>query len=320
MHAVLGIDIAKARFNVTLRCADGKRRRKAFDNTPKGFGELDAWLGRHAGGPVHASLEATGTYGDALATWLYDQGHAVSVLNPSVISAYAKSQLSRAKTDRADADLIADYTATQRPPLWAPLPRDVRELQALVRRLDALIGMQTQEQNRLKAGGLVPAVQTSIEAVLAKLEAEIKAVKALIKRHIDTHPDLRQQRDLLVSIPGIGQSTAAVLLSDLLHKPFTRARQAAAFAGLAPRIRESGTMRGRPMLSKIGPSRLRHALYFPAIAAMRFNPSISALRERLTRKGKPKMVIVGAAMRKLVHLAYGVLKSGRVYTPDVVRA
>jgi len=320
MHAVLGIDIAKARFNVTLQGADGKRRRKAFDNTPTGFGELGAWLGRYAGGPVHASLEATGTYGDALATWLHDQGHAVSVLNPAVISGYAKSRLSRAKTDRADADLIADYTATQRPPLWAPLPRDVRELQALVRRLDALIGMQTQEQNRLKAGGVVPAVQTSIEAVLAKLEAEIKAVKALIKRHIDSHPDLRQQRDLLVSIPGIGQSTAAVLLSDLLHKPFTRARQAAAFAGLAPRIRESGTMRGRPTLSKIGPSRLRHALYFPAIAAMRFNPSIIALRERLTRKGKPKMVIVGAAMRKLIHLAYGVLKSGRVYTPDAVRA
>lgn len=320
MDGVLGIDIAKARFNVTLRLADGKRRRKAFDNTPKGFGDLSTWLARFTRGPVHASLEATGTYGDALATWLFDAGHAVSVLNPAVISAYAQSQLSRAKTDRADADLIADYTATQQPPLWTPLPREVRELQALVRRLEALIAMQTQEQNRLSAPGVVPAVQASIEAVLAKLAAEITAVKALIRRHINTHPDLRQQRDLLVSIPGIGETTAAVLLGDLLHKPFARARQAAAYAGLTPRIRESGMMRGRPALSKMGPSRLRHALYFPALTAMRFNPSIHALRERLTRKGKPKMVIVGAAMRKLVHLAFGVLKSGRAYTPEVVRA
>ena len=315
MDCVLGIDIAKAKFNVTLQWVDGKRRRKTFANTAGGFRELDAWLARQQAGSVHASLEATGAYGDALATWLHDQGHAVSVLNPAAISAYAQSQLARAKTDRVDADLIAEYTATQHPPLWAPLPRAIRELQALVRRLDALIAMHTQEQNRLQAGGLVPAVQTSIEGILATLDAEIKSVKALIQRHIDRHPDLRQKRDLLVSIPGIGEATAAVLLGDLLYKPFTRARQAAAFAGLVPRVRESGTLRGRPRLSKLGPGRLRQALYFPALTALRFNPSIRALRDRLTRKGKPKMVIVGAAMRKLIHLAYGVLKSGRVYTP-----
>jgi transposase len=320
MDSVVGIDVAKAKCQVTLRLADGTRRRKTIANTLTGFGELDAWLARQGAGRVHAGLEATGTYGDALATWLHDQGHAVSVLNPAAISAYAKSQLARAKTDRVDADLIADYTATQQPPRWTPLPQDVRELQALIRRLDALLGMHTQELNRLQAGGLVPVVQQSIEGVLATLAAEIRAVKARIKAHIDTHPDLRQKRDLLVSIPGIGETTAAVLLSDLLHKPFTRARQAAAFAGVVPRIRESGTMRGRPGLSKVGSSRVRHALYFPALAAMRCNPSISALRDRLTRKGKPKMLIVGAAMRKLIHLAYGVLKSGRVYTPEVVRA
>src|SRR4029079_13190206 len=99
-------------------------------------------------GPVHAAMEATGAYGEALATTLCDAGHRVSVVNPAAIHAYAQAQLSRAKTDRVEADLIADYAATQQPPAWAPLPRELRELQALVRRLDALLTMQTQEKNR----------------------------------------------------------------------------------------------------------------------------------------------------------------------------
>ncbi len=144
MDGVLGIDIAKAKFDVTLQLPDGTRRRKACPNTRAGFDELTHWLTRHGASHVHATLEATGTYGEALATYLHDAGHRVSVLNPAVIHAYAKSQLARAKTDRVDADLIAAYTATQHPPAWAPLPRETRELQALVRRLDALIGMRTE--------------------------------------------------------------------------------------------------------------------------------------------------------------------------------
>lgn len=318
MDVVLGIDIAKAKFNVTLQWTDGRRRRKAFSNTPAGFAELGAWLRRHDVTGVHAALEATGTYGEALATTLHDAGHVVSVLNPAIIHAYAKSQLARAKTDRVDADLIAAYTTTQRPPAWTPLPRDLRELQALVRRLDALLTMRTEEQNRLQAGPLVPAVQTSIEAVLTGLEAQITAVRALIRDHIDTHPGLREQRALLTSIPGIGDATAAVLLAELFNKPYASARQAAAFAGVVPRIHESGTLRGRPGLSKLGSSRLRKALYFPAVTALRCNPTIAALRARL--HGKPPMVIIGAAMRKLVHLAFGVLKSGRVYDATWIRA
>ena len=106
-----------------------------------------------------------------------------------------------------------------------------------------------------------------------------------------------------------------MLLAELFDKPYGSARQAAAFAGLVPRIAESGTLRARRRLAKTGSSRLRKALYFPALAALRFNPTLRALRLRLSTAGKPNMVIVGAAMRKLIHLAYGVLKSGRAYQP-----
>jgi transposase len=216
--------------------------------------------------------------------------------------------------------VIAHFTATQQPAAWTPPAREIRALQALVRRLDALYGMQTQETNRLAAGVLVADVRASIEAVLANLEAQIAHVRRLIRDHIDRHPGLRQQRQLLTSIPGIGEATAAVLIAELFDKPYPNARQAAAFAGLVPRLHDSGAHRGHARLSKIGPGRVRKALDFPALAALRFNPCIRAMRHRLAAAGKPKMVIVGAAMRQLIHLAYGVLKSGKAYTATSAHA
>jgi transposase len=313
--ASLGIDIAKAKFAIALLTADGKIRHKTCANTPAGFAELAAWLQRQHVTRVHACLEATGTYGEALALWLHDAGHVVSVVNPTIIHAYARTQLARSKTDRIDAELIARFTATQQPPAWTPPAFEIRELQALVRRLDALHGMRTQEVNRLAAGVLVADVRASIEAVLASLDAQLAHVQQLIRQHLDQHPGLRAQRDLLTTIPGIGEATAAVLIAELFDKRYTSARQAAAFAGLVPRLVQSGTLQGRSRLSKIGPGRVRKALYFPAVAALRWNPTIRAVRARLQAAGKPTMVIIGAAMRKLIHLAYGVLKSGKAYEP-----
>ena len=303
MEAVLGIDIAKAKFNVTLLWPDGRRRRKACANTRAGCADLLAWLTRQGASRVHACLEATGSYGELLAITLTDAGHRVSILNPAIIHHYAKSRLARAKTDAVDADLIADYAAHEHPPAWTPAPREVRELQALVRRLDALLGMQTEERNRAQAGALTAAVQQSIDAVLDHLEAQIKTVRQQIREHIDQHPDLRAQRDLLTSIPGIGEATAALLVAELFNKAFASARQAAAFAGVVPRPNDSGTHEGRRVMCKVGPARLRKALYFPAISAMRCNPSLQPFAQRLRRAGKPPMLIIGAAMRKLIHLA-----------------
>jgi transposase len=318
MDAVLGIDVAKHKFDVTLLLPNGTRRRKACPNSAAGFADLAKWLTRHGATRVHAALEATSTYGEALATALYDAGHAVSILNPAVIHHYAKSHLTRAKTDRVDADLIAEYTAKEQPPLWTPLAREVRELQALVRRLDALLGMQTDERNRAETA--TPPVEASIAAVLARLEEQIRVVRAQIRRHMDQHPTLRNQRELLTSIPGIGDTTAALLLAELFTKPFVSARQAAAFAGVVPRPRDSGTVQGRRVMCKLGSARVRKGLYFPAITAVRCNPSLQSLATRLRRAGKPPLVIIGAAMRKLVHIAFGVLKSGRAYDSSLVGA
>jgi transposase len=320
MDAVLGIDIGKTKFQVTLQFGDGTRRRKACANSPAGCQDLLAWLTRHGAERVHACLEATGAYGELVAMTLVDAGHHVSILNPAILHHYAKSRLARAKTDPVDADRIAEYAAKEHPPLWTPLPREIRELQALVRRLDALLGMQTDERNRAQAGGLTLAVHQSIDAVLEHLEAQIASVREQIRQHMDQHPGLRGQRDLLTTIPGIGETTAALLLAELFNKPFTSARQAAAFAGVVPRPNDSGTHQGRRVMCKLGPGRLRKGLYFPAIAAIRFNPSLQLLATRLRAAGKPPMLIIGAAMRKLIHVAFGVLKSGRPYDADLAKA
>lgn len=242
----------------------------------------------------------------------------MSVVNPAAIKAYAQSRLSRTKTDRVDATLIASFCAERRPPAWAPPAPELREWQALVRRLDSLVEMRTMEENRLAAGVTVEAVRASLEESIAYLSAQIKKTEALIRSHIDSHPGLRRQRELLDSIPGVGEATAAALLAEVPDiKQYGSARQVAAFAGLVPRERQSGSsVRGRVRLSKIGNPRLRKALYFPAITALRCSPFFQAWAEGLRQRGKSKMAVVGAAMRKLVHLAYGVLKTGRPFDPD----
>jgi transposase len=318
---VLGIDIAKAKFDACLRWPDGRLQRKVFPNTATGFDLLTRWLAQHTIAPVHACLEATGTYGTALTLYLYEHQHIVSLINPAAIKAFAASRLTRSKTDRVDATLIAHFCATQTPPAWTPPAAEVQELQALVRRLDALVAMRTMERNRLSAGETLAAVRSSIEAHVAYLQQEIAQTERLIQQHLRAHTALQTQFLLLLSIPGIGAATAALLLAEINFAAFGSARQVAAFVGVVPRLRQSGSsVRGRSKLSKIGSSRVRHALYFPAMTALRCSPAMQAWAHGLRARGKCEMQIIGAVMRKLVHIAFGVLKSGRPYDPVLASA
>jgi transposase len=202
---------------------------------------------------------------------LFDAGHRVSVVNPAAVKAFAASRLTRTKTDKVDAELIARFCLAQQPEAWQPPAPEVRQLQALVRRLESLIEMRVAEENRLSSGVSIDAVRESLETHIAYLIEEIKDTERLIREHIDNHPDLKEQSDLLDSIPGIASTTAALLLAEITNfKQYKSTRQVAAYAGLVPRERRSGSsVRGRTCLSKIGNARLRKALYFPAITALR---------------------------------------------------
>jgi transposase len=311
---LLGIDVAKKSFNVALLRGE-KKKHKQFAKSTKGFAELSAWLAKQGVSQVWACLEATGSYSDVLANYLYQAGHQVSLVNPARIKAYGQSQLQRTKNDRADADLIVRFLHDTRPPLWTPPPPEQRQLQALVRHLDDLIETRQQLHNRLTDGPQVEAVLGSLRQVIAQLEAQIKQIEEQIRQHLDNHPDLKQAHDLLVSIKGLGSRTATVLLGEIERlRQYRHSEEAVAYAGLNPKERQSGTsIKGKTCLSKIGNARVRKALYLPAINAIKYNSIIKRLAERLEKRGLCKMAIIGAAMRKLLQLAFGVLKTGKPF-------
>lgn len=309
---VLGIDVAKSKLDVAL-VLNGKALMKKFDNNIKGFKVLQGWLASLKIGQVHACLEATGPYGDAIAEFLHERGHRVSVVNPFRIKSFAKSDLQRNKTDQADARTIAAFCLAKDPDDWHPMPAEIKQLQALTRRIEALERMLLVETNRLE---MAPdTTRPSIDRMIENLRKEIDNVQRLIKDHIDNHPDLKQQSDLLQSIPGIGEKTARLLLGEIEFRSFASARALAAHAGVTPRQFQSGTSLNWTRLSKLGSGRIRKALYFPAVSAIRYNAVVKTFARRLSENGKAPMQIVCAAMRKLLHIAFGVIKNNRPFDP-----
>lgn len=310
----LGIDISKATFDVALLKGSKRAQSAKFENTADGFAELSQWLKAQGVDRVHGCLEATNIYGHELASYLHQQGHVVSIVNPARIKGYAKSQLSRTKNDRADAALIARFCRDLKPSLWHPAPEEIAKLQTLGRRLGALEQMSSQEKNRLKLCS-DPELESDIKAHLKFLEAQVEAVKKRLDDHIQAHESLREQQRLLVSIQGIGPKTAGIVLGEIGSiEDFGSARQLAAFAGLTPQEFQSGSsIQGKTRLCKLGNARLRKALYFPALVMIRYCPEIQAFRAKLLATGKPKMQVVGAVMHKLIRVIYGVLKSGEEF-------
>ena len=314
--AWLGIDIAKQKFDVALTW-NTRRRAKVFSNNSEGWQALLRWLKDLGVVQVHACLEATGRYGDGLAIALHEAGHRVSVVNPAQIKHFGRVKLGRNKTDRADAALICDYCRLFEPAAWSPPSAALRQLRDLVRTREALNVSRVEWANRRGSGQDTAAADAAMAGVIARLEAEIAVLDQVIEDAIGQDKDLQTRHDLLISVPGIGTHTAAVILCELPGPEVLRtAREAAAYAGLNPSHRQSGSSLDAPSrISRVGNATLRAALYFPALAAIRWNPLV--LRQRLQDQGrlKPKQ-IVGAAMRKLLHLCFGVLKTGKPFDPN----
>jgi transposase len=312
---VLGIDIAKQKFDAALLIG-GKLKHKSCKNSTEGFELLSQWLRKQGVACLHACLEATGSHGDELALYLHEAGHTVSIVNPARIKGFAQSEMIRTKTDKIDSGIIARFCLAMKPQSWIPPSPELRALRALVRRTESLIDMLTQEKNRLGTAheSVIPLIKEHIDY----LEKEIEEVRRQIADMIDRDPNLRRKKDLLASIPAIGKVTIASILAEIddLGR-FTHVRELVAFIGLAPRETLSGSsIKGKPRLCKTGHPRLRRALYMPALVSLQCNPLMIAFYRRLKEKGKNGKVIVCAIMRKLVHVIFGVLKSGKMYDPN----
>jgi transposase len=318
MTGYVGIDVSKERLDVMLLRED-KQESQHFTNTAAGIGKLQQWLARRLPAEqVQVCLEATGRYGEAVAEALYSAGYRVSVVNPARIKGYAQSQMRRNKTDQLDAALIADFCRSQAPEAWTPLPPEVRELQALVRHLEDLTSAATSIRNRLAVPGQTAPVTDHLQAQLSLFDQQIAATKRAISDHLDHHPTLKQQADLLRTIPGLGDLTIAKLMAECRDlRSFTDPRQLVAFAGLNPAHHTSGSsIHRRTAISKTGSVSLRTALYMPALSAARYNPLLATFAQRLRARGLPPKVVIVAVMRKLLHLVVGILKSQRPFDPN----
>ncbi|BCY17436.1 MAG: IS110 family transposase [Chloroflexi bacterium] len=314
---VAGIDVAKLTLDIVLTNGQ-KTLHNKFENTPKGHELLARWLTRQGANTAHVCMEATGQYGDGIAEYLYSLGFPVSVVNPARIKHYANSKLRRNKTDKADAQIIAEFCYRENPGLWTPPPAIFKDLQALVRHLDGLQATRQQEVNRLNSGVKTLAVIESLKQICAFFDDQIKQTKEAIQTLIDQHSELKRRQSLLITIPGIAKLTAAKLLGKIRDiQEFQNARQLAAYAGLTPRNFVSGTsVHKKARLSKTGNAHLRKILYMPAISARKWNSIVSIFCDRLALTGLRPMELIGAAMRKLIHLIFGILKRGKPFDPN----
>lgn len=307
---ILGLDVSKDKLDACLLLSPP--RTTTVPNTPSGHARLLAWAA--SAGPLHLCLEATSTYGFPVARAAHAAGHTVSVLQPLAVARYAQATLSRNKTDRLDAALIADFGRTQQPRAWHPPSAAQEQLQAQSRLRAELVAQRLGLQNRLDTAHA--SVAPMLRSLVRSLTGQLAKLDGALVATLQADPVLRAQAELLRSIPAVGPVLCAGLLAEL-PADLRDARAATAYAGLNPRHRESGTsLRGRTGLSKLGNARLRRLLYVPALAALRFNPVLRAQAQRLQARGKPGKVRVAAVMRKLLCLCVGVLRSAQPWHPS----
>ncbi len=329
MSHIIGIDVSKASLDCAyLRDADQKRpKRLTCQNEVCWFASLIAWAEAKSGLPAASlafMIEPTHIYHEQLVRFLHDSGATVYLVNPGRVRKFAEGIGILSKNDLVDADLLVRYGLMARQLIaWAPVPQELNDLRSLLNRLDVLERNLRSELNRQEKIGKTMVFhrleQQSIARTVKRLKAEIMTFKNAIRQCIKSTPVLRQNFVLLCTIPGVGAKTAWIMIVILGSRPFRSAPEVASFLGLNPIEKRSGKSQyRRPRLSKSGSGHYRQQLYFPAMVATRKNPDVKALYERLLAADKTKMCALGAAMRKLVHICYGVVKNQTPYQAQTV--
>ncbi len=311
----LGIDLAQHSFVAALWLDSRCLGKAEFANHGGGFRKLRTWLQRHGVGQLRVGLESTSTFGEALAQWLYAQGHQVFLLNPERTNAYGRSLGQRNKTDPADAVTIAQFVARHDLTPWQPPAPEQKTLRSLTRARHQLVHTSTQLRLQLKTAE--PVAQLHLQAVLAAVTHQLSELLRAIKAHLRAFPQLEEQVHRLMTVKGVGFITAAITIAEL--PPVTAAsdpRALCAWAGLVPRRWQSGKSEGPTRLSRKGNVFLREALYMPALVAKRYNPLLRDFARRLALKGKSHGSILGALAHKLLRILVGLLRSKVDFDPN----
>ena len=322
----MGIDVAKATLDFCLLSKNATLLwRGQLRNESHAIGQFLAQL--QARGyklaQIHFCCESTGVYGQRLVEALHQGALTLSVLNPAQVKFFAISVLRRSKNDQLDAEIIARFCLERKPLATRPLRPIESQLKLLVHERESRVNEQNRERNRAKKDlyqiALPKLIGQQRKRRLKQLAKEIAQFDAAIDSLIGNEETLQEQSRLLCSIPGIAKVTAAKLLCELAGKEFQSARQLAAYAGLTPQECRSGySLYGKTRLCKIGNAFLRKALYLPAAVARRWSKPLRPWIALLESRKLHDLAIRGAIMRKLLHIAFGVLAHQQPFNPLLV--
>jgi transposase len=303
----VGVDISKDTLDIHLH-PDGAARR--FANNDKGFETLIAWLGGFA--VVRIVFEATGAYHRAFERSLGKTGFQLAKVNPRQARRFAEAIGVQAKTDAVDAAMLARFGGLIEPRATPALSKTLDQMKELHLARRALVKDRVAAQNRAHTRR-APLLKRHAAERLAQIERQIAAIDKALRKLLACDIALKARFDILITIPGLGETTALAILVEMPELGQIENKQAASLAGLAPMARDSGTHRGKRFI-RGGRAVLRQALYMPALVAVRFNPELKAKYLALTSAGKPPKVALVAVMRKLLILANALLREGRGWT------
>lgn len=306
----IGIDISKNFFDLHS-LPDGQDHHFEYDR--KGIQQCLKML--KSSKPKLIVMEATGGYEVQLVCRLQTAGFAVAAVNPRRVRDFAKATGQLATTDKIAAMNIAQFAATLQPPAQDLVDENTRIMRALVARRHQLVRMHTAESNRMEHA-MDKQIARSIKVVLKTIEDEVARVEHQIRQRIERMPELKQKAEQIDSVPGVGETTASMLVSELPELGRLNRRQIAALVGVAPINRDSGQFRGKRMTGG-GRRDVRARLYMPTLAATRHNPVIRRFYLGLIARGKTKMVAVVAAMRKLLTILNTMLATNQYWNPNI---
>ena len=307
---VIGIDVSKKTLDV---CAifNGNTKKKSFTNAESGFKNLIAFVKKLQLTDPHFCMESTGCYSEDAAEFLHNSEFKVSLVNPLQIKSFRMSKLVRQKTDRSDAEVIANFCLQNDPSLWIPKSRENKELSEINGRLNSL----KLELNRLNNQGekkiLNVVVKASVDEEILFIKSRIKTLENEAKKLVESDEKLRNNFAHLTSIKGVGSKIALQILADMPDvNRFENAKQYAAFVGVTPSHWQSGTsVKGKSHISHLGSKKIRKTLYMSSMVVKRYNPDFADFVKRLEKRGKCVKVIIVAIMRKLMHIFFGILKN-----------
>ena len=251
-------------------------------------------------------MEATGRYEFELAQAAYTKGLPVCIVKPLLVRRYAGANDQLAKTDKLDAQIIAEFGAVLKPKITPAKSKNLIAIKDLITRRRQLVNLRTQESNRNGIMGKTLAV--SCRRIIRHLNAEIQRIEKQLARHVSEQAEWTEKQSLLKSAPGVGDTLVYTLLADLPELGELNNKEISKLVGVAPMNRDSGRMRGKRRIQG-GRAHIRTVLYMATLSATQCNPVIKAFYRKLVAQGKNKKVALTACMRKFIIILNTMVKN-----------